>query len=50
MDNTPVGEARVAYNGVPPPRMESRREYAHDSSSVIFEDKGQVLEALPVVS
>jgi hypothetical protein len=45
-----VREARVAYNGVCSSGIESRREHANNSPSIIFDDERQILEALAVVS
>ncbi len=50
MNDAAVGEARVAYNGVCPSGIESRREYANDSPAIVFDNERQILEALAMVS
>jgi hypothetical protein len=50
VNDTAIGEAWMAYDGVCVLGMESGREHPNDLSSVIFHDERQILEAIAVVS
>jgi hypothetical protein len=50
VNDATVGETGMAYYGVCMVGIESRREHRNDSSSVVFNSEGQIVETIPVIS
>ena len=50
MNDATIGEARMAYYSVCMVGIESRGEHPNDSSSVVFNSEGQIVETIPMVS